>query len=170
MPKTEEQKEYQKQYYEKNKEEINKKRREYRINNLEKVRKQDREAYQRNKEKKQERSKTYYENNKKKISERERTLNVKKRQWKRQGLKHTDEEIEIIYNRYTECKECELCYFKFDEKNLNSRRKNFKQMEHCHISGCFRNIVCLKCNSNIAKVDRIRMKLLLELHRYFNNL
>ena len=56
-------------------------------------------------------------------------------QWKFKGLKETKEFMEQIYEEYLKSEECELC----GEPYKNSRDK---QMEHNHLTGEFRNIVC----------------------------
>ena len=53
--------------------------------------------------------------------------------------------FEEIYNNYINAKHCELCNKQFQ----NTRDR---QMEHCHATGQFRNIVCNNCNSR--KEDR----------------
>lgn len=55
---------------------------------------------------------------------------------------------------------CNLCDISFDEKR--------KCVDHCHHSGYVRFIVCNKCNCNLGVIDNNRMKLHLELYRYFN--
>ena len=63
-------------------------------------------------------------------------------QWKYSGLIGDYEEI---YDRYINTTNCNLC-------NIVLCDKNIKCMDHCHITGEFRNIVCNSCNSN--KSDR----------------
>tara|TARA_R110001599_G_scaffold5223_1_gene26264 strand:+ start:82 stop:507 length:426 start_codon:yes stop_codon:yes gene_type:complete len=58
--------------------------------------------------------------------------------WKNQGLISND--FDSIYTRYinsTNCKKCghDYSYYK-------------KCMDHCHITGAFRNILCHSCNMN----------------------
>jgi len=60
--------------------------------------------------------------------------------WKRRGLIETDEIIEEIYEGSIRASNCELCGNAF--KSLRERC-----MDHCHITGKFRNIVCRKCNA-----------------------
>ena len=62
-----------------------------------------------------------------------------KSNWKKYGLKVTEEEFESIYYMYIFATECDLCNKKF--KNTKDR-----QMEHNHETGEFRNIVCNSCN------------------------
>ncbi len=56
----------------------------------------------------------------------------------------TDEEFEVIYDRYIHSSKCELCDKTF--KNSLDRK-----LDHCHITGKFRNVVCNSCN--IRKID-----------------
>ncbi len=51
----------------------------------------------------------------------------------------TDGEFEVIYDRYIYSSQCELCEFVYE-------RTTQRQMDHCHITGKFRNVICPKCN------------------------
>ena len=68
---------------------------------------------------------------------------ITKRSWKKHGL--IMDNFEEIYNKYIYAIHCQLCNKQF--KNTKDR-----QMEHCHKTGQFRNIVCNKCN--LLKKDR----------------
>ena len=68
-----------------------------------------------------------------------------KRQWKRRGLNMDN--FEEIYDDYIHQTNCELCG-KLFEKSLD------RQMEHNHITGEFRNVVCNKCNQWKADFKR----------------
>ena len=57
--------------------------------------------------------------------------------WKKLGL--IMDNFEEIYNNYIIATHCDLCGLKF--KNTRER-----QMDHCHETGQFRNIVCRSCN------------------------
>ena len=57
----------------------------------------------------------------------------------------TDEEFEVIYDRYIHSSQCELCEFVY-ETTLQRR------LDHCHNTGKFRNVVCPKCNGR--KIDK----------------
>jgi len=63
--------------------------------------------------------------------------------WKRIGLNMDN--FEEIYNKYIYATHCQLCNKQFE--NTKDR-----QMEHCHETGNFRNIVCNKCNRLKADV------------------
>ena len=65
--------------------------------------------------------------------------------WKFKGLIESEEFIDQIYEEYLNSEECELC----GEPYLNG---NFKSMDHCHLTGKFRNIVCNRCNQ--WRIDR----------------
>ena len=63
--------------------------------------------------------------------------------WKKNGL--IMDNFEEIYNKYIYATHCQLCNKQF--KNTKDR-----QMEHCHQTGEFRNIVCNSCNQKKADV------------------
>jgi len=87
------------------------------------------------KEKKRIRDKKYKEINKKE------TL---KNLWKGRGLNM--ENFEEIYERYTMAIFCDIC-----ECVLEGIGRNKKCMDHCHLTGEFRNVVCFYCNIHICK-------------------
>jgi len=60
--------------------------------------------------------------------------------WKSRGLKETMAFKKQIYEEYCNSTECELCG---EQYSINNR----KEMEHCHVTGKFRNIVCRRCNA-----------------------
>ena len=69
-----------------------------------------------------------------------------KDKWRRRGLIWENEaEINALYEHYIYATQCELCQKIFP----NTRDR---QMEHCHNTGKFRNIVCRRCNA--LKADR----------------
>lgn len=59
--------------------------------------------------------------------------------WKRIGLIYSD--YDELYNRYINTLECQHCHAEF--KSTRDRH-----LDHCHITGQFRKIVCRKCNCN----------------------
>jgi hypothetical protein len=115
-------KEYMKEYYEKNKEKLDKKNKDYRENNKEKI-----------KERKKEQMKEYRQTeNGKKI--------ITICSWKKQGLKYDD--YDELYDKYIIAENCEECEVKFEEEN----NKNQRCMDHDHTTGLFRNFLCKRCN------------------------
>ena len=83
--------------------------------------------------------------------------------WKRKGMKIYDENI--IYQRYINTQNCELCN---KIMTTGNKAKDRKCLDHDHISGYVRFVCCNTCNNYLEKVDNRRMKLHLELHRYFH--
>ena len=65
--------------------------------------------------------------------------------WKKYGMIFTLEEFEEIYKKYIYSTNCELCDVLFP----NSRNRH---LDHDHLTGKIRNIVCNKCNHQ--KQDR----------------
>ena len=137
--------EYMKQYYLDNKE----KKKKYRKDNKEKIKIRKAEYYENNKEKISEYQTEYYQNNKEKYieykKEYRKTYNGLKVNrlscWRMRGL--ISEDYDKIYERYILTKECDNCGIVLDEDN-NTK----KCMDHCHITGEFRNILCNLCNVN----------------------
>ena len=88
------------------------------------------------------------ERGKEKAKLRRKTENGKKlerkNKWKGRGLNM--ENFEEIYERYTMAIFCDIC-----ECVLEGNGRNKKCMDHCHLTGEFRNIVCNWCNVNICK-------------------
>jgi len=68
---------------------------------------------------------------------------ITKYTWKKRGL--LMDNFEEIYNKYIYATHCELCNKQFT-KTID------RQMEHCHETGEFRNIVCMGCNQRKADV------------------
>ena len=59
--------------------------------------------------------------------------------WKKRGLKG---DYDVIYEKWINSTYCELCKQSYTDTNN-------KCMDHCHISGEFRNICCNFCNTNM---------------------
>tara|TARA_R110002110_G_scaffold127820_9_gene306936 strand:+ start:284 stop:688 length:405 start_codon:yes stop_codon:yes gene_type:complete len=133
MPfKTKEQKaEYDRKYKIKNKEKLQEQRKIFYLENKEKVK----EYELKNKEKIKERRQKYSQTEKGKRSQRIGT-------WKQRGLIG---DCELIYKIYKSTKYCDNCGF---ELNTGDNRMR-KCMDHSHITGEFRNILCHACNSKI---------------------
>ena len=126
-------------------EEERKYHREYKKNNPQKYteeQKAKRKEYMKkyNEKKKQERSEFYKIHNQKPEVKKTRKIN----EWKRRGL--ISENYDEIYDKWfnaTNCEDCN-CDLKHGEKGGN--QTNTKCMDHCHITGQFRNIICHSCN------------------------
>ena len=64
--------------------------------------------------------------------------------WKKIGLiMDTYWDYVTIYNHWLVSTHCEKCPKEFD-----NTKHNDKCMDHCHLTGEYRNILCLKCNLN----------------------
>ena len=59
--------------------------------------------------------------------------------WKRHGVIHND--FNILYEEYINTFNCSHCHKQF----INTKDRC---MDHCHITGEFRKIVCQQCNVN----------------------
>ena len=69
-----------------------------------------------------------------------------------------------IYERYEKSTNCEIC----DIEYTGHRTSAGKNLDHDHLSKYPRFVCCHKCNHHLQKIDNIRYKVLLELHRKFN--
>ena len=115
-------KEYNKEYYKNNKEEIIKKVGEYRENNKQKI-------------------KEYKKEYQKEYNQTEKGIKVRTiRDWKRRGLVCDD--YDELYDKYIIAENCEECEVKFEEKI----GKYHRCMDHNHTTGLFRNFLCNTCN------------------------
>jgi len=162
-----------KQYYQLNKERIVQERRQYRKDKKELISEQSKARYNKKKQQldfykmKNEKERSRWKKWKENMTE-EQELRYKKRRaksnWRKTGFKHTDEQLDIIYDRYIKCKNCESCGIQFE----GIKSKTSKTCDHCHLSGSFRNVICKECNGYRAKHDYHFLKVMLELHRYFN--
>ena len=151
MPWTKEQKaEYNRQYRINNKEKIAEYNKQWIIDNAE-YHKQWRID---NKEKKAESDRKYREDNKEKVAETRRqyrqTPEGRKANrigmWKHTGLVDSDNDnYESIYNHYINTQKCENCDVELteDKKTTSTTRC----LDHSHITGLFRNILCCACNT-----------------------
>ena len=128
MPLTEEQKKYQ---------------REYKKNNPQKMteeQKQKRKEYmkQYNERKKQEKKEYYMIHNQKPEIKKQRKIN----EWKRRGLIADD--YDAIHTKWSDATQCEECNIIFQKAPKTTQKT--KCMDHCHITGEFRGIICHPCN------------------------
>ena len=63
----------------------------------------------------------------------------KRFEWKRYGMKFTEEDFDYIFNQYINASHCDLCNEKFDNRHE-------RHLDHNHETGEVRNIVCRSCN------------------------
>jgi hypothetical protein len=94
----------------------------------------------------------------KKYNRTERGLQTRRvRIWKNSGMRCNN--WDALYERYLETPNCECC-----NKDISTEKRS---LDHDHLSGYPRYIVCNTCNTKLGVVDRLRNVLHLELHRYF---
>jgi len=95
-----------------------------------------------NKEKQQ----IYSKNNKYRLSRyhlewsKKNESKVKISQWKRMGLISND--YDLLFNKWKNTKNCENCNMELTDGNLKTSRC----LDHSHITGEYRNILCKSCN------------------------
>ena len=123
---------------------------EYRLRNKDKIKERTREYNKRNRDKireyKKEYDKAYHEKNRDKIREYKKeysqTENGKKTytigSWKKHGLIHDD--YDALYEKYINTDKCEICNKVFENSF-------YRCMDHDHITGEFRYILCRTCNN-----------------------
>tara|TARA_R110000787_G_scaffold249585_1_gene355175 strand:- start:41 stop:442 length:402 start_codon:yes stop_codon:yes gene_type:complete len=122
--------EYNKEYRQKNKKRLAEKRKEY---------------YELNKEK----NKEYEQNNKEKIAKRmgeyRQTEKCKKShrisKWKSRGV--ISNNYDELYDKFINTTNCENCDIEFIEGDLSI---NCRCLDHDHLTGQFRNVLCIGCN------------------------
>tara|TARA_R110000803_G_C11750797_1_gene292435 strand:- start:41 stop:469 length:429 start_codon:yes stop_codon:yes gene_type:complete len=139
MPYTlEEQKEYDKNYY---------------IKNKEKRTEQKKIWYEDNKDKnqieKKLKSKTYRDKHKEKMKKYRQSpegkRSIKISCWREYGMFCDD--WDKLYEYYINCKNCEWCNAELTTDRYNT--KTTRCLDHDHNTGLFRNVVCLSCNSSL---------------------
>lgn len=130
---------------------INTKLKKYRLNlkhkiwsfkNREKERERGRKYRKDNPEKNKERWRKYKRNNPEKYKKAH-----KKATWRKAGLNM--ENFEEIYDRYINTSHCDMCEVLLTVDTVST--KTTKCMEHSHISGELRGIVCHSCNAKLPK-------------------
>tara|TARA_R110000751_G_scaffold287983_1_gene392938 strand:- start:14 stop:631 length:618 start_codon:yes stop_codon:yes gene_type:complete len=144
--------EAKKQYRENNKEKVAKAEKQYRENNKEKVAEARKQYLENNKEKVAETRKQYLENNREKIKQYQQSPMGKRISrisgWKKQGIKLPEEYGEnwdIFYEEeYLNTTKCEECGVNLTEDKM--RTSTTKCLDHNHITGDFRNVLCHACN------------------------
>jgi hypothetical protein len=112
-------------------------------------------------EKRRKQSSEYKEYNKQ-ILKKRRVLNhknVKFNEWRKQGIKWNIN-VQDPYEMYLDNKKCSIC-------NNDYKNSADKHLDHDHLSGHIRGFVCRSCNSKMMTYDNLRIRLCLDLHRYF---
>jgi len=108
-----------------------------------------RQYNEKNKEKKQQQAKEWREKNKEKLKEQSyiyvRTeVGMKGKRigrWKERGV--VDNNFDELYDYYLSVSNCEEC----DVELTTGKRSNTTRcLDHCHKTGLFRNVLCLSCN------------------------
>ena len=127
----------------------------WRLENPDKEKERGRKYRSKNVEKTRERKRKYRLNNREKCNEYQRKLRarnpektikqIRKNGWKRGGLNMDN--FEEIYERYLSTTHCDLCGVELTKDKVNT--KTTRCMDHSHITGEFRNIVCLCCNFSL---------------------
>ena len=142
MDKIEERRRKQREYYAKNREKICEQKAAYRANS------EVQQAYVK------EYSKEYRKRNQEKIIEYAKTDANKKSKrickWKLAGVKHPDfNELHDIWKAATNCADCDVILVESGITGVNR-----KCLDHDHITGLFRGIVCHACNGRRYQVDK----------------
>ena len=163
----EEMKQYQKEYRERNKEKIAEQQKEWKEKNKEKIAEHNKiynekhkdkitekkkEYYENNKDAINQRNKEYYEDNKDKITEQHKEWRENNKDkatkcsriatWKSRGV--ISDDYESLYEYYLNVEFCELCDVELVEGLYGN---NKKCLDHDHITGEFRNVLCCWCNT-----------------------
>ena len=144
-----------KKYREKNKEKERLRARKYREQNKEKENLRARKYYEKNKEKERLRGKKYYEQNKEKEKIRQQKYKEQNPEkyhkchligkWKYQGLIVDDpEEYESLYYLVMSTENCEGCNCILTGNKPQTATS--RCLDHCHITGKFRAVLCKACN------------------------
>ena len=112
-------------------------------------------------EKRRKQSKEYKDKQKVIQSKRRTNKKVKYNDWRKNGIKW-DINHQDPYQMYLDNDKCSIC-------NNDYKNGSDKHLDHDHLSGHIRGFVCRSCNSKMARYDNLRIRLCLDLHRYFHS-
>jgi len=136
---------YDKKYYEKNKEKILKQRKERYEKNKEEILERQQKYNQTENGKKTQQKYKQSEKGKESDKRYAQTEKGKKasriKKWKQ--MKVNCDDWDALYEYYINCWECENCGVELIEGNYGN---NKRCLDHCHITGLFRNVLCHSCN------------------------
>ena len=156
-------------YREKNKDRVNaisrKSKNKKKNKKKQKKKETDKKYYQKNKEKIKIKTKIYTEKNKEKISIKKKKWRennkdaIKKYRennhnkfiisdWKRNGVK--SDNYDLLYEKWINTKNCENCNVVL---TTGKRVSTSKCLDHSHITGEFRNILCCACNTKRGETN-----------------
>ena len=117
---------------------------------------------------KKDNSKRWYEENKQRILQKRKENYQNKthkqnkiRSFKNQGFKGDLEEVYDIHMSTEFCNDCNV-------KLINGTSKNSRCADHNHITGYYRNTICMRCNFQRQYVDRKFINVLSELKTIHN--
>ena len=133
-------KEYNKEYHDKNRDKIKEYKKEYRDKNREYYKEYDKVYQEKNKEKRKEYNKEYRQTE---TFKKSTTIG----KWKRRGLIHED--YNALYEKYINTTCCDVC-----NKEFKNRRD--RCLDHDHITGEFRQILCRACNTMDSWKNKIQ--------------
>ena len=122
----------------------------YRENNKEKCKEYAKEWRENNRQSARDSAKKYYESNREQLIQKmlvyAKTPTGKKSRviarWRMRGVVSND--FDKLYDQYSNTKECENCEQEFGPQG--NPANNWKCLDHCHVSGEFRQVLCNMCN------------------------
>lgn len=165
----EQQKEYNRQYYQKTRLKQLEDKKLYYQNNRESRSQYNKNYREKNREKLKQYTKEWYDENKdtkvKDYRESENGMKLnKKSDWKRHGLNM--ENFDEIYDIHTKITHCESCGCELT--NDKTMTPTTKCMDHNHITGYYRNTICNCCNIRRGHIDKNHLNVMKELKSIIN--